>query len=178
MANLQAGALAEIIAGLQAQDVLLTDQPLLVRTLEEVYEPDGEQPANFLELSLRLEFEARFIASEDLRYLANSVLDANLPPGVRPTPGSLSLEVVSAPVLESQSEAHLEILARRDWLAQLPADRPAYLIAGLSPAHARQRLMQSLPVERLAEIDLHPSWWPRLPLVPFRIDVLSENPGG
>jgi hypothetical protein len=176
--SLQASALAEIKARLEDRDLLLADPPFLIRTLEEVYEPAGEQPTSRLELSLRLEFEAPYIAAEDLEFLANAILDANRPAGVHPIPGSLRLEAITPPVLESQAEAHLELMAHRGLQADFSQDQPAYLVAGLTPAQARQRLELYLPVEPPLEIAIQPRWWPRLPLVPFRIEVYRENPGG
>jgi hypothetical protein len=143
-----------------------------------VYEPAGDQPTSRLELSLRLEFEALYIAAEDLEFLANAILEANRPAGTHPLPGSLNLEAIAPPVLESQVEARLEIMARRSLLADFSQNQPAYRIAGLTPAQARQRLEQYLPVEPPLEIAIHPRWWPRLPLAPFRIEVYRENPGG
>ncbi|HJW89541.1 MAG TPA: baseplate J/gp47 family protein, partial [Anaerolineales bacterium] len=150
--SLQASALAEIQTKLGVQDLLLSNPPTLVRTLEEVYKPAGEQPANKLELSLRLEFEAFFIAAKDLEFFAISILDANLPAGVQTIPGSLRLKILSSPVLDSQTEASLEMQAHRSIQADFPADQPAYLVAGLTPAQARQRLEQNLPVSELLEI--------------------------
>jgi hypothetical protein len=94
-------ALQEIENNLSPDDILLSDQPQLVRVISEVYEPDGAQPAFELELILRLDFKAPFVAAKDMYEFADSILDANMPEGYAVVPGSLQIDQLQTPVFDN-----------------------------------------------------------------------------
>ena len=48
------------------------------------------------------------------------------------------------------------------------------LARGVTPRAAAQTLQASLPLAGPPAIDLQPAWWPSLPLIPFRITVISS----
>jgi hypothetical protein len=55
--------------------------------------------------------------------------------------------------------------------AALPQNQAIQLAMGLSPTQATRRLAEDLPLASAPQIALTPAWWPRLPILPFRIDV-------
>jgi hypothetical protein len=60
--------------------------------------------------------------------------------------------------------------------AQLAEPQAVSAVLGLPPAQAAQRLATGLPLAGPPHIDLVPSWWPRLPLLPFRINIIVVEP--
>ena len=68
---------------------------------------------------------------------------------------------------------HVERLIR----AQLINPDAIQLSIGLTPERARSQLEDNLPVQQAPIISLNPKWWPRLPIIPFRIEIhYQENP--
>jgi hypothetical protein len=175
--SLETTALEELGESLQDGDLLVPASLSLVKILEENYQPAQKQPADHLQLSLRLEYQALVISGEDLRALTLAVLNANLPKGFDPLDGSLEIEHLGAPVLGSDSVARWKMGARRQLQARVSEPQIVRMALGLDPQQASQRLEATLPLETSPEIELVPSWWPRLPILPFRIVVLEQEAG-
>lgn len=176
-ASLQETALTELRSRLAPGDLLLPSSLTLERTLEAVYDPPDVQPADLLSLSLRLEFSALVVAAGDLQALAAAVLDANLPPGFTPLPGTVAYENLTLPGEPGAAAMAWEVRATRQLEAQLPAAQAIHLALGLPPTEAGQRLADNLPLAAPPQIALTPDWWPRLPVTPFRITVNHAHSG-
>jgi hypothetical protein len=146
---------------------------LLSRTLAETFEPGSAQPANVLSLQLRLDFQASVILSEDLELLATTVLDATLPPNYLPQASTLTIEHLTIPQQKSDAVVKWKMRIQRTIQPQITASQATNLAVGLSPTQAGQRLQAALPLDNSPRITLEPAWWPRLPLLPFRIQVYA-----
>ena len=173
--TLQNSAREEIQRSLQPGDLLINPDLTLSRTLEESFSPPGTEPSYLLDLSLRLEFEALVLSGQDLRSLAASVLDANLPQGYEPTSEKVEIDLVEPPEILGEAGARLELRASRTIQASLPQPQAANLALGLSPARAVKRLAEALPLGSPPQITLRPAWWPRLPIIPLRIKVVADR---
>jgi hypothetical protein len=169
--DLQDTSLNEILASLMPGDVLIDPDPILIEVLEETYDPEEGQPADRVSLTLRLEFQAPVVSQQDLKTLGEAALAANLPSGFSPVPESLTIQQISQPEPKEQGNASWQIQAEWQIQAQLNPAQATRLVLGLPAQQAIQRLDEQLPLEQPAQITLTPSWWPRLPILPFRIDV-------
>jgi hypothetical protein len=174
-AALKQSALQEIQSGLAPGDLLLANQLGQIQTLEMIYDPPESQPANLLNLRLRLEYQMPIVRASDLNALATTILDANLPPGYAPLPGSLQIEHLTSPAREMPSSYRWQLRAQRQIRAQIEDERATQIAVGLSPSQAGQRLADALPLAKTPSILLFPPWWPRLPFLPFRISIISES---
>ncbi|MEA3350408.1 MAG: baseplate J/gp47 family protein [Chloroflexota bacterium] len=169
-------ALEEIAASLGSGDILISEKSQLKEILEETYTPSEPSPTDNLELLLRLEFQALTVSGADLRELGRSALAANLPKNFSADPDSLDVQNLGAPTLdESNQTAHWRMQAQWEINAQLDQSQAIKLALGLAPSDAADRLSAALPLETPAAISLTPSWWPRLPFLPFRISVDSDR---
>lgn len=169
--SLQKSAGTEVQAGLKPGDLLLTSSPTLTHTIEETYDPPDNQPADQLSLTLRLQFQALIISGDDLKELATAILDTNLPTGYLSYPQTIKITHLTNPEYKDESTVQWVLCASREIEAQIPEIQAANLAIGLSPEQASQRLSEVLPLSEAPHIDLFPSWWPRLPIIPFRIQV-------
>jgi hypothetical protein len=176
-ASLRLTALQEFAAQLGPDGALLPATLALYQVNEEAFDPPEVQPADWLHLSLRLEFQALAVSGDDLRSLAGRVLDANLPDGFLPVPDSLILEPLSPPVVGKDGLARWRLKAARSLRPQLADSQAVLLARGLPPALAEQRLSAGLPLASPPRISMSPSWWPRLPFIPFRIEVINRGIG-
>ena len=182
-AALQQTAAQELLKDLEPGSVLITSTLELVNNLEEEFQPDVDQPADQLALNLRQEYRAQVVSAEDLRALAQTVFEANLPRGYAPMEGSLRVENAGLPpsVADGQSAGERQLTwkmhAYRKILALAPAAQAIRLVMGYDPEAASQKLQDDLALEQPPRIKLTPAWWPRLPFLPFRIEVEIEHPG-
>jgi hypothetical protein len=171
LSDLQRSALEELNNGLSAGDLLLPASLQVNHILEETYEPAESQPADRLSLSLRVEFQAQVVSGEDLQRLASAILDANLPAGFSAAPETLQVDNQTTPQVGPDGFFQWRLHARRQLFATLPQTQAIQLAVGLSPSQASQRLARDLPLASPPQIALTPAWWPRLPILPFRINV-------
>lgn len=156
-------------------DLLLTPQPALAEVLEEIYTPADDSPSASIELSLRLRFQVQVVRQADLQALAAAVLDANLPAGYRPAGGEILIRNQAAPVVDAGGTAAWRIQASRPIQAHPDPQATAALLTGLSPQQAAARLAERLDLAQAPNIRLFPAWWPRLPLLAFRITVQTAG---
>jgi hypothetical protein len=168
---LQGSALEELESGLTPGDLLFTGTLSITQVVEQDYLPAGDEPSPRLELSLRVEYQAYTAARADLDSLAGVLLDTNLPEGYTPLPDTLSIQVIQSPVLEADGLPGWRMSARRSLKAVVPPDQVTNLLLGATPAEAAARLQAAYPLDAPPAIRLLPDWWPRLPLLPFRIQI-------
>ena len=147
----------------------------LLRTVEERYQPENIQPADRLNLNLRLEYEAMAIYTEDLRHLAEDALNATIPPGFIPIQDTFRMENINNPKLNQDNNANWILSANRQLEAKIIEPLARQVTLGLEPEQAKKQLLQSLPLSRNPDILLTPSWWPRVPILPFRIMIVNAN---
>jgi hypothetical protein len=168
---LRESALEEMESALNSGDLLFTGTLSITQVIEQDYKPAGDEPSPRLELSLRLEYQAYAAAGTDLDSLAGVLLDTNLPEGYAPLPDTLVIQVIQSPVLEADDLPVWRMSARRSLKAVVPPEGVTNLLIGVAPAEASARLQAAYPLDAPPTIRLLPEWWPRLPLLPFRIQI-------
>ena len=170
-AILEENALQEMQDSLERGDILLEGTTKMVNSLTETYDPLDLQPASELELILQLEYQAQYVSAEDRAELASAVLDASLPEGYRPIPGTTTIEDLSQPRLVDETTLRWQIRFQRDIQADPPTNKAVGLVLGRRPQVASQLLTQNLPLSVPAQIKTTPTWWPVMPFIPLRIIV-------
>ncbi len=159
---------------LQSGDFPILPTLKFKRILQQTYDPPEavqSQPAVQLHLTLQLEFEALVVSGQDLLGLANPVLDANLPPGFRPLPGTVQIQHLNLPELDEAGSAHWQIQFSRTLQTQIPAERVIHTVQGKPLARALKDMTDQLPLKSLPKIQVEPGWWPYLPVLPLRISI-------
>jgi len=171
MAALEVTALQELQRGLGEEDVLIAASLERVETIEETVQPRPGMPAERLSLSLRLEYRALAVTGDDLRRLAETVFDANLPAGTAALDGSLRIEALDSPQ-GVEGGYRFRLHTHRQISARLSQEQVIASVLGRSPEQAAQALETQLAMDEPAQIEVQPRWWPRLPVLPFRIQVV------
>ncbi len=164
-------AVVELRSMISPDDILLTSTLTLTKVLAEEYYPDGNQPADQLSINLRLEYQALAITHDDLLNLANRVLEANMLDKYSPVDGTLEINSKSRIYIDRDGNINWKINAQRLLKTKIAEQQIAALSLGLTPSEAVKRLSQSLALNQKPQIAITPDWWPRLPLLPFRIRV-------
>ena len=175
-ANLQQSAVLEL--NRQASDVLIpiTSTLALSTTLKQEYYPplseaDIPTAATQLTLMLRLSFSVVDVSTIDIQQLAQKVLDANLAKGFHVIPTSVQLVYPTQPKTDQNDTITWTVVARRMIQADLDVNEAIRLSVGGTPQKVNQVMITKLPLNSPPIIALQPAWWPRLPLLPFRIKV-------
>ena len=175
ISTLTQNALLEVQSLLDPGDILLDESPALINVLTESYYPPDLQPASQLELILRLEYEAPYVSAADRGAFAQAILDANLPSGYAPIPGSMIVEDLSSPQFTHGSTASWRMQLRRDIHSEPSVIQAVSLARGRSPDNAAQQLEENMPLSSPPVIETHPSWWPVIPFIPLRITIITSG---
>jgi hypothetical protein len=171
LAALAESALEEVSNTGFQNNIIVSPEASLTSILEETFLPATTEPAAELSLTLRAEFEFWVVSTADLTNLANAVLDTELPASYIPVAGSLDLENVSEPSFDKNGYVTWELSAKRDLQTSISSQKTASMVVGLSPKQARTRLMEVIPFSAPPDISIFPSWWPRMPILSFRINI-------
>ena len=174
MEKLAEQARAQLEKELQAGDVLFEDTFEVSQILSEVYDPPAGAASSKLTLNLQAEFSALYADASDLTELATLALNASLPSGFAADSEALSLEPVTQPILNDDGFTRWTVRAERRIVQQIHYPQVTQLIQGISARRAQGLLENNLTLDGAPEIHLSPSWWPWVPIAPFRIAVVTE----
>ncbi len=176
LADLEKEARTKLVEDLAAGDVLFDNSFNVSQTLSEVYDPPAGAAGVKLTLSMQVEFSARYAAASDLTELAALALNASLPAGFHAAddPEALTVKSAAKPTLNADGSTRWTIRAERRIVQSINQAQVMQLIQGAAPGRAQALLKQNLPLGGIPEIRLSPSWWPWVPIVPFRISVVVQ----
>lgn len=172
--KLEEGARAQLEEELQTGDVLFNDTFEVSQILSEVYDPPAGAASTKLTLNMQAEFSTLYADASDLTQLAALALNASLPSGFAADSEALSLEPVTQPILNDDGFTRWTVRAERRIVQQISYAQVTQLIQGISARRAQTLLENRLTLEDAPKIHLSPSWWPWVPIVPFRISVVTE----
>lgn len=163
-------------ADLKPGDVLFDKTLAVTQTLSEKYDPPAGGVGLKLTLTLQLEFSAQYASASDLTRLAALTMNAALPSGFHElTPaGEATVESLSTPVVGSDGSVHWNIRAQRQIEQGYDANALTQLIQGTKVNEARKSLATVLPKDSQPTLQLSPAWWPYVPLLPIRIEVITQ----
>ncbi len=166
-------ALTQMLSTLPDEDTLISPTLTIIETLAETSNPSIGEPGNQLELSLRLRVQSQVVSGKVLRSFLMPIMDSNTPFGYLPLHNTLEITRISSPKLSEDGNAHWTINATRKLQTAISVNRVVNIIKGVNVAQALDRLSASLPLAKQAQIVLAPNWWPRLPFLAMRIEVVQ-----
>jgi hypothetical protein len=174
MVTLESEARTRLAEELKAGDVLFDDTFTESQIVSEVYDPPAGAAGTKLTLTMQVEFSTLYADASDLTELASLALNASIPAGFAAVSDGLTLEPVTEPILNDDGFTRWTIRAERRIVQQVSPAQVTQMIQGIRSRSAQSLLDQSLPLEAAPAINLSPPWWPWVPIVPFRISVVTE----
>jgi len=175
LGNLYSAAIEELTTMLEPGDLVLKTDPTDYKIIQDIFTPAEIQPADELILTLQVEYLAYIASSEDTRALGQSVLTANLPSGFSPDTSTLVIHYIDQPTINSSGIYRWDLQAEWEIVASLNEIDAVTLVLWQKPEDAVDLLLESLPVEKPISIEMTPIWWPRLPILPFRLSITNIN---
>jgi hypothetical protein len=172
-AELRNQAIQKIRSSLVEGDIIFTDTILLEKTVEEVYVPTDDQPGEQLSLKLKLIYSIRYAEYSDLLKLAFPTLRSNLPSDYTEVNNSMVIEPLGQPETNSTGTTIIEMEFTQRIKRIIDLISLSRLVQGVKLKEAYNLLHGKYENEMNPIIEIDPSWWPRLPIVPLRIVVLD-----
>jgi hypothetical protein len=172
--KLESEALDRIRKSGSADDLIL-DQTIAVSKINnETYDPLEGQPGSSLRLTMDIEFNVQVISGKDLRQLAATTLAAGVPADSIPEPDSLKITPQSQMVIDDDKNVSFQLQAEQTLLRRIDQMQVFEYVGGRSTANAIKNLQAGLLLREKPQIQLSPSWWPWLPIIPFRISMVTQ----
>jgi hypothetical protein len=172
--GLEKKARTTLLDGLNANDILFEKTLALSQIISEKYDLPSGASGSQLTLNMQAEFSARYASASDLSELASLALNASLPSGFSPLSSAATFESITDPVSADDGSLRWTMRMGREIVQQVNVAQVTQLIQGLGASAAQSRLEANLPSVGKPYISLTPSWWPWVPIVPFRIEVVSQ----
>ena len=162
----------EIISG----DMLFDKTLKVSQVLSEVYDPPAGAAGPKLTLTLQVEYSVLYASASDLTELARLAMNASLPSGFHAVSASEAVTIKPATNLSvgENGSARWTMNAERKIIQFVDPAQVTQLIQGYASGSAQSRLEKNLPLASSPRISLSPAWWPWVPMVPFRISVVTE----
>ena len=144
--------------------------------LLEEYDPPAGAAGTKLTLSMQVEYAVTYAAASDLTELALLAMNASLPPGFRPASAAnaVTLQPVTKPSVDENGSARWTMQVERRIVQDVDPSQVTHLIQGYGSGSAQSRLEENIPLAAPPKISLSPPWWPWVPIVPFRISVVTQ----
>lgn len=180
METLRAQARLEMLASLPPGSLIFPDTLKEVIVLEEVYDPPAGETGASLLLTMRVKFAAQYASGDDLLELAALALAAALEDGFSAAPAEYSkseapaFHPIGIPVTDEAGRTSFQLQVERRIRRTVDARRVLSLAQGRRLESALARLNDAFAFSSPPAIEVTPSWWPWLPLAPFRMDVVIQ----
>ena len=171
---LEGTARQKISEELNSGDVLFGDTLTLTQSLSEKYDPPPGAAGAKLTLVMQAEFTAKYASAADVTQLATLALNAALPKGFHSVTDAVTVTNLSDPFLDTDGSSKWNIRVERDIAESFDSIQVIDLVKGLGINLAQSNLEERLPKESHPKLQLSPSWWRWVPLLPFRIEVVSS----
>ncbi|HXD08996.1 MAG TPA: hypothetical protein VN653_02940, partial [Anaerolineales bacterium] len=142
----------------------------------EEYDPPPGAAGTQLTLTMQVEYAAQYASASDLTELATLAMDASLPSGfhVTASPGAVTLKPQTNPTLAEDGSVQWSMRAERTIVQSFDAAQVTQLVLGYGVKKAQSNLNKNLSSANSPKLQLSPSWWPWVPLVPFRVEVVTK----
>jgi len=153
-------------------DLILFSETLRVDKVEsEIRQPETNSPADRVKLSLKIVVSSLAVSRADLISMAAPAMDAAQTGDKTVLPGSYAF---SSPTRLNTTEGNRErwsIQVSRSMVQTVSLGEILSSMQGKPVQSVRKVVQANLNLSQPPEIEVSPAWWPRLPSIPFRIEV-------
>ena len=174
LSNLADRARENLLNELNSGDMLFENTLTASQIFSEEYDPPAGAAGTKLTLTMQVEYTVQYASASDLTELAALAMNAALPSGFRTTSDAVTVKPTTNPFQVEDGSLHWTMRAERVIAQTLDTAQVTQLVLGYGVKTAQANLNENLPSASSPEIRLSPSWWPLVPLLPFRIEVVSQ----
>ncbi len=172
-ARLEAEAMTALLSQLAPSEFLAPDSVALEGTVAETFNLAVGEQADSLQLTLlRQVFSGVVVDDNAARAAAQQVLLNSAPEGADVQPGSEQFERLPEVVSDAAGRVHFALRASGVASPRVDEALLRELVRGQPVPLSQLRLANALPLSTQPIITVNPQWYPRLPWLPFRIDVV------
>lgn len=165
----------EALGILQPGDVLISKKPEVVKILETTADPELGSAGNDLILSSSIQFRIMYASADDLEKLAEQTINALYTDGAfNPDLDTIKVTQIADPVEGPDQVARWKMQVTWNEYRVFDQEEVIRNVLGSKPAEAGELLQETLGLSDMPDIEINPSWWFRIPALPFRIRIIGE----
>jgi len=170
--QLQQRALAQLQSQLGEQEAIPPESLAVAEVLDETYDRFVGEEAPSLGLQMRVRVSALKVSMQDANALVYAAMAAKTPPGHELIANGLTFQRVET-LVPADQRGNLSFAMRGSGYAaaRLDTDAVRRAVAGKGRETVRAYLTQSLPLQAEPIVQVWPSWFGRLPFLPFRTQI-------
>jgi hypothetical protein len=162
----------EVTARMDQDDLLLTSRLNDFEVISEEFSPPGEEPGEFLWLDKSIQYLVDYVDADDLYQLAGDLVKAQYQDqSYQPDLNSIKIQITTSPEMSGSENYQWEMEVSWTDSQVFREGEISQWITATSIAEAERILANKLDLEDSPLIILQPSWWPRIPALPLRIQV-------
>jgi hypothetical protein len=174
--DLEIQAVEKALLQINEEDVLISPEPEFSEVIDIQTQPEIGSAGESLTINSSMNYRFLFVAGDDLMQLAeNAIITLSEDESYRPDLESITIDHLSDPEMDTNQIAFWEI--EISWEEKRIYNHQLIIqtILGEKPQDAQVLLKKTLDLTQVPEIKLKPSWWGRIPALPFRIMILEAN---
>jgi len=153
-------------------DLVLFSETLRVDKVEsEIRQPETNSPADRVKLSLKIVVSCLAVSRADLISMAAPAMDAAHSGEKTVLPGSYAFSSPTRLTSTTDNREPWSIQVSRSMVQAVSLGELLTSLQGKHVQGAGKMVQDSLNLSQPPEIKVSPNWWPRLPSIPFRIEV-------
>ncbi len=160
---------------IQADDLLLPDSAIQTRVVRQEYSPAENTAADFLSLELELEVTFGIITKESLEDLGSLILSSSLPQGYVPLADTFSASCQDSMIEMEGGDYTCTLKLSRELQQAINPEEVRAHVVGKPRVTALEVLQHIYTLSKPAVIECFPDWFPLLPWLPMRIQILIER---
>ena len=141
------------------------------KIIDEKIEPPVGDPGDVVKITQRSSYSIWAIDRNQMKEIVQANLDASLPDGYIGNEGPINIIQSEAPIRRSDGSYAWQVMANRDISFNIVPEKINQSILGLKVNTAVAVLEEEYLLKSPPIIKVTPSFWKRLPLLSFRIDV-------
>jgi hypothetical protein len=170
--QLTAAAQEKIASLISDDDLQLCDRPELLEITQEIYSPPAGEPGTILELELSGQYSCAVVIQENLQKLITEILTTRYRnQNQMPILESIGYQMVNTPEQTASGSYTWDLEITWEVENKINESEIYSDLLGTKPDDAASYLQTQLDWNQTPQIQLSPSWWFRMPFLPFRIKV-------
>ncbi|NQS92498.1 MAG: baseplate J/gp47 family protein, partial [Chloroflexi bacterium] len=170
--NLSTIAQTKLETQLSVGDVLLTTDFYDFEIVEEHYTPGESKPGDQLTLDKKVQYTIYYASADDLLSLAKELIQARYQNSDQELlVDSITLSQITSPEIGLNQSYSWDMKVSWEERRIINEQEIIQWVLGLKPDQAISLLQEKLALKYSPIINLTPTWWIRIPALPFRINI-------
>jgi len=174
LTTLSEEAIRKLTASMEGEQILIPSSLKLDKIVRDERIPLVGEPADTIRLNLNLEFTTLSVQKSDVERAVLMAMDAGLPYGYTAGTNGFRYSSETIPATDANGNVYWKMKALRTIAPVWNLEKSVKMLAGQPLSRAEALLADQVKMVGKPSISIFPSFWKRLPYLPFRIHLVEK----